>query len=98
MKRKYYKDQIIETTSILDCAQEELMEMLFTVAFDGEIKNIDEILKHGTLNYRPEEFYQFDDPVLTRLAELVEHIQKIQSFLEETYPIGGDFLEDPYEA
>ena len=98
MKLKYYKEQIIETASLLECAHHELLEMLFNIAFDGEIQQINDVLTSDKFSYQVSEFYQFDDPVLNQLCDLSEHIEKVKTFLEDTYPIQANFHNIPDEA
>ena len=98
MKLKYYKEQVIETVSLLECVNEELLEMLINIAFDGEITEITDVLNSSKFNFKVDEFYQFDDPVLNQLCELSEHIEKVKTFLEETYPEQSNFYNIPDEA
>lgn len=98
MKLKYYKEQIIDTVTLLKGTHYHLLEMLFTLAFEGEVKEIQDVLTSDKFNYEVDEFYQFDEPVLNQLCELSEHIEKVKTFLEETYPEQRNFFNVPDEA
>lgn len=98
MKLKYYKQDIADTVTLLEGTHHHLLEMLFTLAFEGEVKEIQDVLTSNKFNYQVAEFYQFDDPVLNQLCELSEHIEKVKTFLEETYPEQRNFFNEPDEA
>ncbi|MRX45830.1 hypothetical protein [Pedobacter puniceum] len=95
MQFKYYKDQIIEVASLLEYFNEELIEKLINIALEGEMKELDDVYKSGKFNFQVEEFYQFDNPVLNQLCELSEHIEKVKTFLEDTYPNQENFYDIP---